>query len=188
MRTGSTRRAPARGATIAGAVALPLLAAACGGSTPAGRGGTAAAATACPAGAHGDSASTSSYVVTLDVGPVEQMYSAQQAASSHPAGGEIMLRGDMDMMASGPDAKHLEAHICSRSTGAVVSDANPTILLRDTTAGSPAKTVPVAVMQGVSDSSSDLHYGNNVVLTPGHSFQVTVRLNGESATLPLSAG
>jgi hypothetical protein len=44
-----------------------------------------------------------------------------------------------------------------------------------------AMAVPVATMEGVGEGASDIHYGNNVTLTPGHRVTVTVVLKGERA-------
>ena len=115
------------------------------------------------------------------------MWSQQQVDAQHPTTGEVMLGGEMSM-ASGANARHLEAHICSRATDTVATNLNPTIILQDTTAaGSAPQSVPVSVMQGVTSGASDLHYGNNVTVTPGHSYSVTVTVKGETATIPFTA-
>jgi hypothetical protein len=115
------------------------------------------------------------------LGPLAQMFAAGQVPSSVPANSEVMLNGAMTP-AAGPDAQHLEIHICSRKSGEVVVGVNPTITLTDTTTGI-ATRVEVATMEGVGAGQSDLHYGNNVTAPVGHSFAVTVDLSGESATL-----
>lgn len=146
--------------------------------------------------------------MSVVVGHVEAMYSQAEVKSKHPSSGEVMLRGQMDMQPGGPgggtmsmsgdmngmnmngasnsgNIRHLEVHICTAS-GSVVTDANPSMRLRDRTDGAVA-TVPVAVMQGVTSGSSDLHYGNNISVTLGDSYVVDVAVNGTSATLPLPA-
>jgi hypothetical protein len=140
-------------------------------------------------------ATTKSYIVQLDIGSLEAMYTQAQVDSQHPMGGEVMLRGQMSAvggpMAGMPDAggtgaapaHHLEAHICSKGTGAVIQDANPTITLVNDTTKSAPQAVQIAVMQGVGAGVGDLHYGNNVVLDPGAAYTVTVAVNGEMATL-----
>lgn len=99
-----------------------------------------------------------------------------------------MTAGGMTMQPSdaGGQVRHLEIHICTPS-GAVVTNANPSIRLYDATNGATV-AVPVAVMQGVASGSVDLHYGNNVLLTPGHSYSVEVALNNTTANfhLPIS--
>ena len=47
--------------------------------------------------------------------------------------------------------------------------------------------LPVAEMEGVAIGAADLHYGNNVTLTPGHHYIVTVTLNGQQAVLEATA-
>lgn len=167
--------------------ALLSVAAITGGITVAACGGSAAAPTSSPGGScQGSSGvastTTASYVVALDVGPPEVMYSQDQVNSQHPATGEVMLGGAMTDV-SGPGVQHLEAHICNRSSGAVVTGANPTITVQDVTAGTPSQDMPVAEMQGVTSGASDYHYGNNVVLRSGHTFAITVKLHGETANL-----
>ncbi|MDQ6945232.1 MAG: hypothetical protein M3256_02930 [Actinomycetota bacterium] len=131
--------------------------------------------------------STKSYIVRLDIGPVETMYTQAEADSNHPSQGEVTLRGQMSALpGNGGNATasghHLDAHICSKAGGAVIQDADPTITLRDDATGA-SQDVQIAVMQGVGADVGDLHYGNNVTLIPGASYRVTVSLNGETAIL-----
>lgn len=145
-------------------------------------------------------ATSSNYVMTMVAGPLEKTYSQAEVSNQHPTSGEMMLRGQMTMPGDGagsgmPGAsmsgsaagqvRHLEVHICTLS-GTVVSDANPSIRLHDTTAGT-AVNVPVAMMQGVMAGASDLHYGNNISMTPGHSYSAEVMLNGAAATFQIPA-
>lgn len=172
-------------AALGAGACLVTLTACGGGSAPT------AAASSSPGGScqgsSGDvSATTAKYVVVLDIGSPEEMYSQQQVAAMHPSTGEVML-GGMMTSASGPNVHHVEAHICSRSSGSVVTGESPTITVTDTSAGTPPKDLPVAEMQGVGQGVSDYHYGNNAVLVPGHSYTITVRLNGESAALTYKA-
>ena len=172
-------------ATAVTAGAVIAVVASCGGSS--GASPSSSGPAACPLQRGANSATTASYTITLDVGPEETMWSQQQVAAQHPTTGEVMLGGEMSM-ASGGGARHLEAHICARATDTVVSNVSPTITMTDTTtAGSAPQSVPVAVMQGVTSGASDLHYGNNVTVTPGHSYSVTVTVKGEAATLPFTA-
>jgi hypothetical protein len=112
------------------------------------------------------------------------MYSESQVAATHPKTGEVMLNGTMSM-AQGPDARHLEVHICSRPDSRVVVGATPSITVTDATAGTTT-AIPVTTMQGVTSGQSDLHYGNNVDLPPGHAFVVHVALRGQQAALPFT--
>lgn len=130
-----------------------------------------------------------SHVMTVVVGPVEQMYSQEQVTATHPTSGEVMLGGEMAMPPSTTAAgssnlvRHLEVHICTAS-GGVISDAHPTIRLRDATTGK-AETVPVAVMEGVTAGASDLHYGNNITVQAGDAYVVDVSLDGSTTTIHL---
>lgn len=142
-------------------------------------------------------ATTKTFQIQLDVGPIETMYTPAQVASEHPMGGEVMLRGQMaslpgmagmpgmsDMSgAADVSDHHLEAHICSITTGAPVQNANPTIVVTDSMNSS--QNVPIAVMQGNGEGVSDYHYGNNVLL-PAGSFTVLVSLSGETATFHIT--
>ncbi|MDP9073895.1 MAG: iron transporter [Actinomycetota bacterium] len=140
-------------------------------------------------------ATTRSYIVQLDIGSIENMYTQAQVDSQHPTGGEVMVRGQMsavggamaDMPGMGgavtASDRHLEAHICSKASGAVVQDANPTITLINDATKNVSQDVQIAVMQGVGAPVGDLHYGNNVVLAPGATYTVLISLNGETATL-----
>lgn len=173
--------------TLAGVVGISTVClAACGsgGSSPT---STSSAPAPCPTDRTATRTTTASYTIALNVGPVESMYTQQQVESSHPTTGEVMLGGVMSM-ASGANARHLEAHICAKATDTVVSNVNPTITMQDTTsAGTAPQSVPISVMQGVTSGSSDLHYGNNVTVTPGHSYSVTIVVNGETAMIPFTA-
>jgi hypothetical protein len=68
----------------------------------------------------------------------------------------------------------------------VVTGASPGITVTDTTAGGAVTTVPVSVMRGVTAGNEDYHYGNNVVLNPGHAYKAIVTLNGETATMTVT--
>lgn len=169
---------------VAAASAMAL--AACGGGSTQTSGANSSPGGTCQGSSGNASATTASYVVVLDVGPAEQMYSQQEADSTHPSSGEVMLGGSMTDV-SGPSVRHVEAHICSRSGGSVVTGAQPAITITDTTAGTGAHDLPVAEMQGVGQGPSDYHYGNNAVLQAGHSYTIAVRINGESAALTYKA-
>ena len=166
---------------------LLSVAAIAGGITVAACGGSSSSPTSSPGGSCQGSAgvastTTASYVVTLDVGAPEAMYSPDQVASQHPTSGEVMLGGAMTDV-SGSDVHHLEAHICNRASGTVLTGASPTITVEDTTASTPSQDLPVAEMQGVTSGTSDYHYGNNVVLHSGHTYAITVKVNGDTANL-----
>ncbi len=138
----------------------------------------------CSTAGSASSTQSAGYRYVLDVGPTEEMYSKAEVAANHPKTGEVMVGGVMSM-AQGPDARHLEVHICSRPDGRVVVGASPSIRLTDTTTGT-TMALEVTTMQGVTSGESDLHYGNNVVLPAGHAFVVHVDLLGQQATLPFT--
>jgi hypothetical protein len=140
-------------------------------------------------GAPGLKATTTSYTLTLAIGMPEQMWTPAQVRVKHPKTGEVMLMGSMGgAMSMGGSQRHLEVHIYSRSTGKPVAGANPTISAIDTsTKNAMAITVPVAEMEGVVAGAADLHYGNNVDLVGGHTYRVTVILNGQHAVLEATA-
>jgi hypothetical protein len=128
---------------------------------------------------------TRSYVFALTIGPLEKMYTLAQVRASHPKSGEEMLSGQMTGGMAGmtmptTGQRHLEVHICTPG-GAVVKGVHPKIVVSDPASGQMAVAVPVAVMEGVTEGASDLHYGNNVSLAAGHKIIVTVTLNGQHA-------
>jgi hypothetical protein len=139
--------------------------------------------------APGLKATTSSYTFTLMIGMPEPMWTPAQVKVKHPKTGEVMLMGSMGgAMSMGGSQRHLEVHIYSRSTGKPVAGANPTITVIDTSAkNAMAIKVPVAEMQGVVAGAADLHYGNNVDLVGGHTYKVTVTLEGQHAVLQATA-
>jgi hypothetical protein len=145
---------------------------------------TASAATGIP----GVTATTPSYTFKLVIGMAAQMWTRAQVATTHPATGEALLMGSMSAISMSGTQRHLEVHIYSRSTGKPVVGAHPTITVTDITAKNAKPTqIPVAEMEGIAKGPADLHYGNNVSLTPGHHYKVTVTLNGQQATLEATA-
>jgi hypothetical protein len=127
-------------------------------------------------------ATTASYQMALALGPVEPMLTEAPASTAHPMHGEVMLRGQMVTLPGTTEDRHLEVHICSKTTGKVVQDAQPVITVIDDATGGTSQNVPVAVMQGAGQGVHDLHYGNNVVMQPGHAFTVLVAIGPEQAT------
>ena len=144
----------------------------------------AAAAASVAACSSGDVVKTPKYVFSLSIGPTETMYTPAQARSKHPTSGEIMLSGQMTSGMAGMTMdnlgmRHLEVHICTPG-GAVVTNAQPKIVVSDPASKTMAVAVPVEKMQGVNGGPSDIHYGNNVTLDEGHKVTVTVSLNGQT--------
>ena len=161
-------------------IALGMVVAGCGSSKS-----TASGTTACDTKGSVATGTSATYRYVVDLGPMEQMFDRASAAGKPAGSGEVMLGGSMTD-ANGPNAEHLEVHICTVSNSQVVVGATPTINLTDTTAGTPAMSIDVAEMQGVGASQDDYHYGNNVLAPVGHSFVVAVSLNGEQVSLPFS--
>ena len=133
---------------------------------------------------------TKSYVFAAALEPFQQMYTPAQLKAKHPKSGEVMVSGQMmGMHMSMSSQRHLEIHICSRSSGKVVTGAHPTITFEDLSGKGKMKMemVPVAAMYAIKQGPSDYHYGNNVTVTAGHTYQVTVKLSGQTATFKLKA-
>jgi hypothetical protein len=138
------------------------------------------------------SATTGTYKLTLHVGPVETMYTQAELKAKHPTSGEVMVGDSMNMggMSMGTANRHLEVHVASRATGKVVSGVTPKIVLTDTSAmGGMATTTKVnaMAMEGIGEGVADLHYGDNVKLTAGHTYKVVVKVKGEKATFTFKA-
>ena len=132
---------------------------------------------------------THSYVEVAVLGPRETMYTPAQAAKKHPTSGEVMVSGQMgnSSMTMGTSASmaHLEVHICSKKSGAAVTNAMPTMALKSSQMNAKVGVVPVAVMRGLNGAIADTHYGNNVVVVPGGRYNLLVTTMGETARFTL---
>ncbi|HZS87034.1 MAG TPA: hypothetical protein VFE42_06075 [Chloroflexota bacterium] len=137
------------------------------------------------------------YRLTLDIGPLEKMYTQADYKRLHPKHGEVMLRGTMSMGEMGMKAPnhHLELHVYDLKHRRVVGDAMVSISYRQI-AGSMSSmssmsqrptSVPIAVMMGVGAGMSDVHYGNNVYMAAG-TYRVDTRVNSVSATFKVMIG
>ena len=144
-----------------------------------------------PAGAIVKTADGYRYV--LRVGTTERMYSQADADRLQPTSGELMTGSDgMDMSGSTqmssdmPMAKameggnHLEVGICRTQDNSVVSNPHPTIMIQ--ASDGTDKKIDAVAMTGVDGNPADLHFGNNVQLTPGKGYTVTVGMNGTEVT------
>jgi len=142
------------------------------------------------------------YRLTLVLGPPETMYTPAQVAAQHPTSGEVMLGGQMAMPGMATPAmgmatpmggamagtiRHLELHVVEAATGRVVPDARVAITVVDETAHQTT-ALSIVTMQGVRAGAADFHYGNNVVLVPGHSYRVEVTVNGLGTTFAVRFG
>jgi len=77
--------------------------------------------------------------------------------------------------------RHLEVHICDKSTGTAVQGVYPSIRLTDHSSANMTTEIPMAVMEGIGSGTADLHYGNNAIMPPGHSFTITVTVGNQMA-------
>jgi hypothetical protein len=115
------------------------------------------------------------------------MYTPAQVRAKHPSSGEVMVGGGM-MSSSMPSSmggaveRHLELHVHSRATGAVVTGVMPTIELSDETSHAMPVKLAVVAMEGIGQGTADLHYGNNVSLEMGQTYLVKVAVHGETAS------
>ncbi len=127
------------------------------------------------------------YLLTLDIGPLERMYTVAEYNRLHPTSGEIMLRGAMMMggMGMGMPNHHLEIHVMRRGTMRVVSDAMVAIsyepVARMGEMALRPTTLPIAVMRGIGMGMMDIHYGNNVYMPRG-AYRIMARVNKAYAT------
>ncbi len=202
-------------AVVAVVIALGLTA--CGKSSTSsststtGKGSISGAAGCMPGSGVTRTATTAKYVMVLNVGAAETMYTKDEVVANHPTSGEVMIGGQMDMggagstprssgsapsttmmmghssptsMAgsSGAATAHVEVHICDRATGKTATNVMPVITVVDDSMHSKPSNVPVAVMQGVGAPAYDTHYGNNVAMPTGHNYTVVVTLKGDTAT------
>jgi hypothetical protein len=133
---------------------------------------------------------TKSYLFAASLEPFQQMYTPAQVKAKQIKTGEVMVSGQMmGMHVSMSSQRHLEIHICSRSTGKVVTGAHPVITFVDEKQMGKMKmeNVPAAAMYSIKLGRSDYHYGNNVTATAGHTYEVTVKLNRQTANFKLKA-
>jgi len=127
------------------------------------------------------------YALKLTIGPLQQMFSQAQVKEKHPKDGEVMVRGTMTMSGMGGMGMgnhHLELQVLQRSTRKPVSNAMVAITIT-TPSGKVLQHVPIAVMYGIKEGPSDLHYGNNVDLKPGH-YHVQVQVEHTSAVFDVT--
>lgn len=124
-------------------------------------------------------ATTTSYNLGLQVGPLQPMYTPEEVAKQHPKVGEVMFSGQMSMPAAGapPDWRHLEVHVIDRRNGDPVQGLDPVITVTSRATGR-TQNVPITTMQGLTDGPKDFHYGNNVELPKGE-YTVTVQIGPE---------
>ena len=138
---------------------------------------------------------TTSYNLSVEIGPIQAMFTPAQVSSQHPRTGEVMYSGQMVMppgmdpssadmgnmpsMNIPPEWHHLEAHIYNKTTGDVVKTLTPVITVTNKSTG-VTKPIPMVTMQGIVEGPGDFHYGNNIDLPTGQ-YTVTVAVGSESA-------
>jgi hypothetical protein len=140
--------------------------------------------------------STRSYNLTLEVGPLQPMYTQAQASAQRPKAGEVMFTGQMVMppgmagmesmagMTAPPGWHHLEVHVFDRTSGYPVRGLAPVITVINVGSGQ-ALTVPIVTMQGLNEGARDFHYGNNVELPAGR-YRVTATAGGQTGAFDIT--
>lgn len=127
-------------------------------------------------------ATTASYDLTLRIGPMEQMLSADQAKAQHATSGEIMadMAGMGMSMPMAMGNHHVEVKVTRTGTRQPLKSATVAISLTNTASKAATVVDPVVQMYGVAEGEADWHYGNNVQLSDG-TYRVDVTVNGERA-------
>jgi len=139
--------------------------------------------------------STGSFNLSLEVGPLQPMYTPQQQATQHPKAGEVMFTGqmvmppgmaDMQSMAgmSAPNWYHMEVHYYDRTSGYPVKGLSPVVTVTNAATGQ-AQTLPIVTMQGLNEGVRDFHYGNNIELPKGQ-YHVTTVADGQTGAFDFS--
>lgn len=119
-------------------------------------------------------ASTGKYLVVVNVLPGEEMYTATEVAQRRPAKGEMTYGAKG--RPTGPQVRHVEAHIYDRLTGLPLLEPRPVITVTDKQTGNRV-TVPSKLMADVNIGKNDIHFGDNVLLPGNRDITVQVTLN-----------
>jgi hypothetical protein len=125
-------------------------------------------------------ATSKNYLVVANVLPAEEMFTSEEFEAEHPTEGELALHGGG--APTGPDVRHIEAHVYDRATGDTVAEADVTIAVVDQSTGERTE-VPAVIMQDVNVGAADLHFGNNVVVPGATDLRLEITVNGEEVTL-----
>ncbi|MFV1990335.1 MAG: hypothetical protein ACC652_06305 [Acidimicrobiales bacterium] len=113
------------------------------------------------------------YLVVVNVLPGEEMFSPEEVARDQPTLGEMAIGGEGSGVVE--DSRHVEAHVYDRATGLAVTDVVPVLEVVDR--GAQKKTVLNSVlMQDVNIGSTDLHFGDNLVIGGGTDLRIRVTL------------
>jgi hypothetical protein len=131
---------------------------------------------------------TDHYRITLDIGPVQPVWLAEQASEAKE--GHIVLNPhsipmdpqDLVPMSDQGQAVNrlLEVFVYDRETGALLSDLRPRVAITDQETDWRRDLPSLAKMYGVNDGPSMPCFGTNAYLNGIYRFVVTV--GGETAT------
>jgi hypothetical protein len=138
---------------------------------------------------------TPSYSLELDIVSAMQMLTPAQAQTA--TSGMVMVAMPTMTMGSGsasmpmqmtmatsdegqPVDHHLGVHIHDASTGALISNIMPTIMILNESTGQSETLNDVMPMYDMSAGQTDLHFGNNVYMPDGR-YTVTVGVGQETA-------
>jgi hypothetical protein len=124
-------------------------------------------------------ATSKTFLVIANVLPAEEMYTPEEFESEHPTEGEIALHGGG--APTGPEIRHVEAHVYDRLTGTTVEDADVVIVVVNQTSGERTE-VDAVVMQDVNIGPADLHFGNNVRVPGATDLRLEIVVDGEEVT------
>lgn len=121
-----------------------------------------------------------SYLVVVNVLPAEPMFDMAEHAKTHATEGELIIEGSGQP--TGTHMRHVEAHIYDRSTGEVVTDVVPRIVVTNRTTGEVVDVEPT-LMQDVNIGVPDQHFGNNVMIMPDSDLTLRVTLGDEEVSV-----
>jgi hypothetical protein len=171
-RTTQSPTPPAKAAAARPALAIPS-------QTPAKQTGTAPL----PRSTVVKTITSGPYKLVLKIGPLEKIFTKDQARRLHPKTGEIALVGTKPAGVSAPN-HYLALYIFSLATGATVSNMKVTISI--VLPNGTARLEPTSsVMQGIGVGPSDRHYGANVSL-PNGPYRVLVQVEEPSSSFDFS--
>ncbi|TAM59582.1 hypothetical protein EPN52_07485 [bacterium] len=130
-----------------------------------------------------NSAVAGPYRVSIQFTPSQPLYATSAAAKA--AGvvtGLIAVAGDgpVTLAATPAPTAFLAVQIVSASTGALVHDADVSIMVTPSAGGAPLQ-MQVARVEELGKGSGSAEYGNNVALKPGD-YTVNVNVNGKGET------
>ncbi len=179
-RAGSAPSRAARPAAVAALVAtgIGLLAlASCSGP------GSATAASSTASGAdvgaeHGLvlTRSAGTYLMVLDILAPEPMYTSGDLAVTHPADGELVVRGTAAPV-DGEHTRHVEIHVYDLRDGEPVRVPTPSLTFVDHTSGR-TQALDATLMHDLALGERDDHFGTNAPFPAGHRFTLRVGFDG----------